>query len=170
MAGFLLTTDVIPSEAETNDALELTSTSPDAPKANLAHPPPRGYPAPLYYLPAILTPAQQKFIAKQKAVAVEIVDEETKEWMEEKKKGIEEVAELRSKAAETLVPVEGEKSQPPPSPSAAAEDKMDVEEENGAEKVGEENAAATPIEEATTEKKQRPVVEVDMDAEDTIEY
>lgn len=56
MANFLLTSDVIPPEG-----------SPPPPSANPLAPVPRSHPPPLYYLPAVLTPAQEAFLAQRKA-------------------------------------------------------------------------------------------------------
>jgi len=53
LSNFLLTSDVI---SETSPAVT----------ANPLAPPPRSRAAPLYYLPAILTPAQEAFLTKRK--------------------------------------------------------------------------------------------------------
>jgi len=80
-----------------------------------------------------------------------------KEWAAEKKKGLEEVAELRQKVAEAAIELTAkEESVGPRSPTA--EYKMEVE-----DKVGEE-----PLPEELPSEKER--VAPAMDTEDTIEY
>ena len=56
LSNFLLTSDAIPTDSEALSAVA----------ANPLAPPPRSRVAPLYYLPAILTPAQEAFLAKRK--------------------------------------------------------------------------------------------------------
>ncbi|KAG8915005.1 hypothetical protein FRC00_008846, partial [Tulasnella sp. 408] len=62
-------------------------------------------PPALYFLPAILTPAQKKFLDAQQDTVKEILVEEQKEWEETKKAGLEEVKTLRRQAEDTLAPV-----------------------------------------------------------------
>lgn len=45
----------------------LDTTPPPPPSTNPLSLPPRTHPPPLYYLPAILTPAQEAFIARRKS-------------------------------------------------------------------------------------------------------
>jgi len=59
LANFLLTSDVIPSD---------DSSPPPSHKTVLE--PSRSHPPSLYYLPAILTPSQEAFIAKRKAEVI----------------------------------------------------------------------------------------------------
>ncbi|KZP05151.1 hypothetical protein FIBSPDRAFT_1054247 [Athelia psychrophila] len=62
--------------------------------------PPRTQPAPLYYLPAVLTPAQEIFLARRKA---EVHDAAEKEWAEfaaERAAGVEEIREMRERVRE----------------------------------------------------------------------
>jgi len=164
LAGFLLTNDVILRDAppaKVDQPTEAPSpTSPTSPTATLAHPPRPRQPAALYYLPAKLTPAQEKFLAEQKAAATQAAAEEMKEWAVDRKKGLEEVAEFRKKAEAKKADLDAleddsQGQRPPPvrgrSPSAAINEKMDTE------KVGH-----TFIDEE--------VVPKEMDAEDTIEY
>ena len=62
LSNFLLTSDVIPTDNETSVA-----------NANPLAPPPRSRVAPLYYLPVILTPAQDAFLAKRKEEVCELL-------------------------------------------------------------------------------------------------
>ena len=50
----------------TSDAFTVDSETPPAVAVNPLAPPPRSRVAPLYYLPAVLTPAQEAFLAKRK--------------------------------------------------------------------------------------------------------
>lgn len=56
LSNFLLTSDVVLTDSEVSPAVT----------ANPLAPPPRSRVAPLYYLPAILTPAQEALLAKRK--------------------------------------------------------------------------------------------------------
>ncbi|KAG8894139.1 hypothetical protein FRB99_001487 [Tulasnella sp. 403] len=172
LAGFLLTTDEIPADGvedadeDKRDASPCRTTSRTA--APPAHPPRTRQPPALYFLPAVLTPAQQKFLDAQKDKFSESVNEEAKEWTMEKKKGLEEVAELRRKANEVVeLVIEGGDDEKPPRqksptpPVGAVEDKMDVE-----DKVGED--APPPAQEEPQREKERQTTA--MDTEDTIEY
>ncbi|KAG8907737.1 hypothetical protein FRC00_011629, partial [Tulasnella sp. 408] len=62
-------------------------------------------PPALYFLPAILTPAQKKFLDAQQDTVKEILVEEQKEWEETKEAGLEEVKTLRRQAEDALAPV-----------------------------------------------------------------
>ncbi|KAF5321426.1 hypothetical protein D9619_002061 [Psilocybe cf. subviscida] len=90
LANFLLTSDNIPSD----------DLSPPPPSSNPLAPVPRTHPPPLYYLPAILTPAQEAFISRRK---VEVSEAAEKEWglfREERTAGIREIDELRQRVAD----------------------------------------------------------------------
>jgi len=89
LANFLLTSDVIPSD----------DSSPP-PEQKWAIEPLRSHPPPLYYLPAILTPSQEAFIAKKKAEAAEIVEKEWSSFLGERDATINEVRELRRRVVE----------------------------------------------------------------------
>ena len=56
LSNFLLTSDVFPTDSEASPAVT----------ANPLAPPPRSRVAPLYYLPAILTPVQEAFLTNRK--------------------------------------------------------------------------------------------------------
>ena len=56
LSNFLLTSDAITADSETSPAVT----------ADPLTPPPRSRVAPLYYLPAVLTPAQEAFLSKRK--------------------------------------------------------------------------------------------------------
>jgi len=135
-------------------------TSPTIPQAALAHPPRSRQPAAVYYLPAKLTAAQEKFLAEQKAAVAHVAAEEMKEWTVDRKKGLEEVVELRKKAEESRADadmhVDKDSQQQPLPPvrrrsSSTGVDKTDME------KVGH----------ASVDDDALPK---EMDTEDTIEY
>ncbi|KAF9234823.1 hypothetical protein BU15DRAFT_52111 [Melanogaster broomeanus] len=90
LANFLLTSDVIPS---------FDSSPAPSPSDPLA-PPTRSHPPPLYYLPAILTPAQEAFLARRKAEVTEAGEKEWLAFREERTAGIEEIKQLRQHVAE----------------------------------------------------------------------
>jgi len=161
LAGFLLTHDVFPQD---DDLPEDGTAAPES--ASLNHPPSSKQPPALYFLPAKLTPAQDKFLAKQKAAAAQVISEEMKEWAVDRKKGVEEVAELRKKALENSMlppPTAGDDDESHPrrqrSESVAT---MEVEEE----KVGDVAHVDEDHPDTHHLEKEKGVV----DAEDTIEY
>jgi len=89
LANFLLTSDVIPSD---------DSSPPPSHKWILE--PSRSHPPPLYYLPAVLTPSQEAFIAKRKAEAAETAEKEWSAFLGERDTAINEVRELRRRVLE----------------------------------------------------------------------
>nr|GAT46751.1 predicted protein [Mycena chlorophos] len=91
LANFLLTSDIIPPTSTDEDPAPL-------PLALAAVP--RGHPPPLYYLPAVLTPAQESYISRRKVQVLEAVNDEYTTFLGERSAGIIEVAELRKAAAE----------------------------------------------------------------------
>jgi len=176
LSGFLLTSDVFPnadSRPEPEDsALTSRPSSPTPRKKVLAHPPPISHPPPLYYLPAILTPNQAKFLEEQTRLTSEIMQEESREWADDKKKGLEEIAELRRKAAEALnSAAEASKARTPTPPplsadaAVAPEETMEVEEKVGESVVDGEPTLQQPKD--VLEEKRAPQLG---DGEDTIEY
>jgi len=90
LANFLLTSDIIPTD---EDAVITPSETPLVPV-------PRSYPPPLYYLPAILTPAQDKFLKNRKSEVQDAVEKEWQEFRDERTAGIAEIKELRQRVAE----------------------------------------------------------------------
>lgn len=94
LSNFLLTSDVI---SDTDDSENPSSSSQEAnPLAN----PPRSHPPPLYYLPAILTPAQEAFLAKRKQEVTEAAEREWELFREERTTGIAEIDQFRQRVAE----------------------------------------------------------------------
>ncbi|KIK05801.1 hypothetical protein K443DRAFT_674861 [Laccaria amethystina LaAM-08-1] len=89
LSNFLSTSDVIPS----------TDSTP-TPSENPLAPVPRTHPPPLYYLPAILLPSQEAFIAQRKAEVREAAEKEWDLFREERTTGIDEIAQLRQRVAE----------------------------------------------------------------------
>jgi len=89
LANFLLTSDVIPSD----------DASPPPPLKK-SFEPLRSHPPPLYYLPAVLTPSQEAFIAKRKAEAAETTDKEWSAFLGERDTTINEIRELRQRVSE----------------------------------------------------------------------
>ncbi|KZP09259.1 hypothetical protein FIBSPDRAFT_873741, partial [Athelia psychrophila] len=91
LANFLLTSDAVPTDE---------ADAPTAPSRDALAGPPRTQPAPLYYLPAVLTPAQETFLARRKT---EVHDAAEKEWAEfaaERAAGVEEIREMRERVRE----------------------------------------------------------------------
>ena len=105
----MVTSDHIPTA---ND------NSPPPPPKNILSPAPRTHPPPLYYLPAILTSAQEAFLSQRKAevcdrtidiflycwpILLQVKEAAEKEWekfKEERAIGVEEIKELRQHVAE----------------------------------------------------------------------
>ncbi|KAI0002256.1 hypothetical protein BJV74DRAFT_45190 [Russula compacta] len=89
LANFLLTSDVITSD---------DSSPPPSHKRTLE--PIRSHPPPLYYLPVILTPSQEAFIAKRKAEAAEAAEKEWSAFLGERDATIKEIRELRRRVVD----------------------------------------------------------------------
>lgn len=154
LAGFLRTGDFV-------DPTDIGRTA--QPKAVLNHPPPFTNPPQLYYLPAILTPAQKKFLEASKLSAANKVKSEKAAWEAEKKAGQEEIEKLRKKVAEAEAAAAAaaaaakkekdasDSANPPPSATTANEDQVEIEE--------------TPVVTQPELPEARPV-----DNEDAIEY
>ncbi|KAI9573170.1 hypothetical protein HD554DRAFT_2059529 [Boletus coccyginus] len=115
LSGFLLTTDIIPP----------SNASPPPPSTNPLAPPSRSHPPPLYYLPAVLTAAQEAFLAQRKAEVTEAAEKEWAAFREERTAGIEEIKELRRRVAEEDIRRKREREQ---SPKEEGGDKEMVEE------------------------------------------
>jgi len=115
LSSFLLTTDIIPP----------SDASPSPPSTNPLAPPSRSHPPPLYYLPIVLTPAQETFLARQKAEVTEAAEKEWAAFREERTAGIEEIKQLRQRVAEEDARRKKEREQ---APKEEAEDKEMVEE------------------------------------------
>jgi hypothetical protein len=92
LASFLLTSDHIPTA---ND-----DDSPPPPPKNPLSSAPRTHPPPLYYMPAILTPAQEAFLAQRKAEVNEAAVKEWETFKDERAAGVEEIKDLRQRVAE----------------------------------------------------------------------
>ncbi|KAG9017969.1 hypothetical protein FRB90_012794 [Tulasnella sp. 427] len=175
LAGFLLTSDDIPHDTDEHKEPEAevgqgSSPGPgDVPgafgptlKKPLNHPPPLSQPPALYFLPAVLTPAQKKFLAEQRATVKEILAEEHKEWEETKRAGVEEVKKLRKQAEEALVPVkEKEEENRRKDEEARKKDDQSAEAENA--------SAAQPADEEM-EVEAEGSAPRGIDAEERIEY
>jgi len=93
LANFLLTSDHIP----TADDDDLPSPPPSKNHLSSA---PRTHPPPLYYLPAILTPAQEAFLTQRKAEVKEAAEKEWETFKNERAAGVQEIKELRQRVAE----------------------------------------------------------------------
>ncbi|KAI9465213.1 hypothetical protein BJY52DRAFT_1388339 [Lactarius psammicola] len=89
LANFLLTSDIIPSDE---------SSPPPSHKLTLE--PTRSHPPPLYYLPVVLTPSQEVFIAKRKVEAGETAKKEWSTFLSERDVAINEIKELRQRVVE----------------------------------------------------------------------
>ncbi|KAG6852914.1 hypothetical protein C0991_008173 [Blastosporella zonata] len=88
LSNFLLTSDNISS----NDSSPVS--------INPLNNPPRSHPPPLYYLPAILLPSQEAFIARRKAEVAEAAEKEWQLFREERETGVSEINELRQRVAD----------------------------------------------------------------------
>ncbi|KAF7294403.1 Pinin-SDK-memA domain-containing protein [Mycena kentingensis (nom. inval.)] len=101
LANFLLTSDIIPPSSSDEDPAPLP-----LPFATV----PRTHPPPLYYLPAILTPAQESYIARRKVQVLAAADREYTDFLAERATGIEEITVLRKTAAEEEARKNGEQA------------------------------------------------------------
>ncbi|KAF9525009.1 hypothetical protein CPB83DRAFT_571714 [Crepidotus variabilis] len=109
LSNFLVTSDVIPDDDD---------GTPTSPSTKTLDAPPRSHPPPLYYIPAILTPAQERYLSQRKAkvslpglaminyvahLSLQVAEATETEWghfVEERKAGIEEINSLRQRVAD----------------------------------------------------------------------
>jgi len=138
LANFLLTSDIIPESSSDEDSSPLP-----LPLSQ----PPRTHPPPLYYLPAILTPAQESFINRRKTQVVEAAEQEYSAFLDERSKGVEDILELRRRVAEEDERKKDERQE-------KEKDAMDAD------------LASMP---ADKDKTDVPEVEMDVDAEGAVE-
>jgi len=182
LANFLLTSDIIPASATEEDPAPLPLALSTVP---------RGHPPPLYYLPAVLTPAQESYIKRRKAQVLDAVDKEYSAFLEERATGITEILELRKAVAEeearkkaerdaqaqmdAQMDVEdAEKKPDEPPKSAGADVEMDMEDADGDRDSATLGTAASTKEmaeeeEMKKEEKEEPPV-VPADGDDAVEY
>ncbi|EIM80698.1 uncharacterized protein STEHIDRAFT_162476 [Stereum hirsutum FP-91666 SS1] len=104
LANFLCTSDSIP----TSDP-DSPSESDQPPSRNVLSGPPRSHPPPIYYLPAVLTPAQEAFLVKRKAEVKEAAEQEWATFRLERSAGIEEIQTLRQRVQEEQLRVRVER-------------------------------------------------------------
>ncbi|KAK7030711.1 Pinin-SDK-memA domain-containing protein [Favolaschia claudopus] len=128
LANFLLTSDIIPPTATEEDPAPLPLALSTVP---------RGHPPPLYYLPAVLTPAQESYIKRRKEQVLEAVDKEYTSFLEERGRGITEILDLRKAVAEEEDRKKGERE-------AADGDVKMTDETEDAEKGKQDGAAELP--------------------------
>ncbi|CAK5267565.1 unnamed protein product [Mycena citricolor] len=152
---FLLTSDIIPTSSSDEDP------SPLPPALASVQ---RGHPPPLYYLPAILTPAQESYIRRRKAQVLEAVDAEYAAFLQERSAGIEEISELRKAVAseEARKKSETEENEEPPSKEGAKDVEMEVDDRDSATMTSKDA-------EEELEKKEEPTP-VPADGDDAVEY
>ncbi|KAJ6493666.1 hypothetical protein C8R47DRAFT_1319063 [Mycena vitilis] len=169
LANFLLTSDIIPASSTDDDPAPLPLALSTVP---------RGHPPPLYYLPAILTPAQESYIKRRKAQVLDAVDKEYTMFLEERSRGITEILDLRKVVAEEEArkkserelerekePVEEDKAMRDDTeaePPKSADVEMDVDDQDSAT-LGSKEA------EEESEKKEEPPI-VPADGDDAVEY
>jgi len=150
LANFLLTSDVITSD---------DSSPPPSHKWTLE--PLRSHPPPLYYLPAVLTPSQEAFIAKRKAEAAETAEKEWSAFLGERETAINEIRELRQRVSEEEARKQVERE------SAKAEDESGQGAVHSTDKTGSSNPELSPseprmdVDETATEEGQGPTSKQD---------
>ncbi|KAF7309706.1 Pinin-SDK-memA domain-containing protein [Mycena indigotica] len=155
LANFLLTSDIIPPTSSDDDPAPLP-----LPFATV----PRGHPPPLYYLPAVLTPAQESYISRRKAQILEAVDNEYTAFLGERTTGIAEILELRKAVADEEARKREAKSvdgvnQESANSKSLPQAEMEVDDHDSAT-LGSKDA------EEETEKKE----ELPADGDDAVEY
>jgi len=173
LSNFLCTADAIPTDIETTPAVA----------AKPLAPPPRSRVAPLYYLPAVLTPAQEAFLANRKEEVKGAVEKEWESFHQERTAGIEEIGELRKRVQEeearkksdlaeeeAKAPPPGPEEQPKTTAEAGKEDaKMEVDEPVAATTPADKKGSSTPPQLADLEKKESPEP-MQADEDDAVEY
>ncbi|EGN91809.1 hypothetical protein SERLA73DRAFT_66806 [Serpula lacrymans var. lacrymans S7.3] len=166
LSNFLLTSDIIP----TDDLLSSPSST------NLLSPPPRSHPPPLYYIPAMLTPAQEAFLARRKAEVKEATEKEWESFKEERTTGITEISQLRQRVAEEEARRKSEKDsgkQEEPDKDAMADDKS-TEEKSTIDAAMEVDDGSDVVSKETKEtvepERKDDIAPTQADDEDAVEY
>lgn len=177
LAHFLLTSDVIPDVPPASRSPS-PSHDPDAPPSSDLHSangkdtillgPQRSHPPPLYYLPAVLTPAQEAFIKRRKEKVTITAEAEWTSFVSERATGITEIAGLRERVAEEDARTrsarkegEGAKATSAQNGTAGGEQSEDVKMEAS------EDAKPEAQEDVKTEAKETAPVEAQMDVDET---
>ncbi|KAF5374695.1 hypothetical protein D9615_008927 [Tricholomella constricta] len=180
LSNFLITSDNIPSDEST----------PPPPSSNPLTLPPRSHPPPLHYLPAILTPAQEAFLARRKVEVAEAAEKEWDLFREERESGIAEINQLRQRVADEEARRKTEKSKEPdemdtdhapaPPPTAPEETKVAEISTTSTAEPDAEGAASMDVDKgATSEEQKEPVAEpekkeepapMQADDDDAVEY
>ncbi|KAJ6581389.1 hypothetical protein B0H19DRAFT_1114972 [Mycena capillaripes] len=172
LANFLLTSDIIPASSTDDDPAPLPLALSTVP---------RGHPPPLYYLPAILTPAQESYIKRRKAQVLEAVDTEYSTFLEERSRGIAEILELRKVVAEEEARKKSERElereKEPEEEDKGKRDEMEAEQPKSADvemDVDDHDSATLGTAESKEaeeemEKKEEPSI-VPADGDDAVEY
>ncbi|KAJ7634110.1 hypothetical protein DFH06DRAFT_1004001 [Mycena polygramma] len=169
LANFLLTSDIIPASSTDDDPAPLPLALSTVP---------RGHPPPLYYLPAILTPAQESYIKRRKAQVLDAVDKEYTMFLEERSRGITEILDLRKVVAEEEARKKSERElereKEPAEEDKAMRDDTEVEPPKSADvemDVDDQDSATLGSKEAEeeSEKKEEPPI-VPADGDDAVEY
>ena len=145
------------------------------PSSTLPHPPATSHPPALYYLPKILTPSQELFIAQRRKQADTRVREEKEEWDNERQKGIETVKELREKSAARLATLDVAKEPEAPAEGEDSGAAGDGDEEMASvEKDGPPNGNGVVLSESGTHEAaavpQANADAMDQDDDDAVEY
>ncbi|KDQ56462.1 hypothetical protein JAAARDRAFT_70737 [Jaapia argillacea MUCL 33604] len=147
LSHFLCTSDQIPSD-------DLTPT----PTTDILANPPRSHPPPIFYLPAVLTPAQESFINRRRAEVKEAAEKEWLDFREERQAGIEEIKQLRQHVAEFESQHKAVKEKEPETPiDDSTNVTVEIEMSKPAQKPSEDGTGASKIE----------VSEVEMEVDDS---
>lgn len=142
LSRFLLTLDVIPSD------------EPGGAEA------PRRHPPPLYYLPAVLLPAQQAFIDSRVASVSQAATTEWEQFLEQKAKDVEEIKDMREKAEQARLDKQRK--------DGGGGETMDVD--DSAQKEAEEPSKAAPPVEDKIVDDDTNMQDAPADGDDAVEY
>ncbi|KAH9833439.1 uncharacterized protein C8Q71DRAFT_712788 [Rhodofomes roseus] len=206
LANFLLTSDNIPDIPLTDppslpeppqdpDNTNLAAATARASKAPALAGPPRSHPPPLYYLPVILTPAQEAFLKQRKEEVKAAAEAEWSAFAAERSAGITEIARLRERVVEEASRSKGSKPQEdvelsdataaPSSPEKPAEEsKPETEALKGASAGSAAQDGASPVKEDAEdakmevddeaakegERREKPAPPPPADEDDAVEY
>ncbi|KAF7969616.1 hypothetical protein HWV62_26785 [Athelia sp. TMB] len=165
LANFLLTSDNIPTDEDL----------PTASSGKALAGPPRSHPPPLYYLPAVLTPAQATFLARRKAEVHEAAESEWSEFAVERAAGVEEITAMRARVREEQERKKAERDSREDAEGEAEVKGMEVDEplaqkgEPEADKTEEKKAEVKEESQPEPPKEDKDDV-MQADDEDAVEY
>ncbi|KAG6811734.1 hypothetical protein H0H92_006086 [Tricholoma furcatifolium] len=169
-------------DLQLKDSIISTDGSTPTPPNPLSNPP-RSHPPPLYYLPAVLLPSQEAFLARRKAEVAEAAEKEWQLFHDERETGIKDVNQLRQRVADEELRRKSENANNAAErdndneamdtdapPASATEVPEDTVPESASMDVDVEKAEVKEVVAAPEREKKEEPVPLQADDDDAVEY